>query len=259
MDTSLKRIIAYVIDIMVITIFTTLIGRISFLNPSLKEYNKTYDEYMKLTEDYQNKKIKQKEYEKEMIDVNYRLSKENIYAGIITVSSLVLYFGVAQWLLKGQTIGKRILKLKVVSNKDKKLNIGNYLLRTTILNNVIFRVAIMVGVFFLNKKAYYNYSSALSLCESLMESIILLMVVLRKDNRGLHDIIAGTKVISLVTDTEPEVKNEPDNVVKAKFTEVKKDKKETKKNIKNDKKTPNKKESKPKKEPKSKTSSNKKK
>ena len=221
MDTSLKRIIAYIIDIIVVTIFATLIGKIKTLNPSMDAYNKTYDEYVKLTEKYEKKKIEQKDYEKQMIDLNYRLSKENVYTGIITVSSLVVYFGIVQWILKGQTVGKKILKLKVVSNKDKKLNIGHYLLRTTILNNVIFRVAIMVGPYFMGKQTYYTYSSALSLCESVIESVILLMVVMRKDNRGLHDLVAGTKVICLANDELPEENKKPEKVVKAKFTEVK--------------------------------------
>ena len=211
MEISLKSIIAYIIDILIVTIFTTLAGRIEFLNPRMDDYNKTYEQYVKLTEKYNNKKVKQKEYEKQMIDINYRLNKENLSNGIITISSLVLYFGIIQWLLKGQTVGKKILKLKVTSNEDKKINILNYLIRTIILNNIIFRIAIMVGPYFMNKNIYYNYSSILSLCESIIESAILLMVVMRKDNRGLHDIIAGTKVISL------EQIEEDNNVIEANF------------------------------------------
>lgn len=43
---------------------------------------------------------------------------------------------------------------------------------------------------------YYVLSLIVSYLQLLVMSIIILMVVLRKDNRGLHDLIAGTKVIS---------------------------------------------------------------
>ena len=36
------------------------------------------------------------------------------------------YFGIIQYFLKGQTIGKKILKLKVISASTKKINILNY-------------------------------------------------------------------------------------------------------------------------------------
>ena len=45
------------------------------------------------------------------------------------------------------------------------------------------------------KNSFYIYSSVISYIESLIETIIIFMVILRKDNRGLHDMISGTKVI----------------------------------------------------------------
>ena len=64
-----------------------------------------------------------------------------------------------------------------------------------ILNNIIFRILNVSGVYFLNKNSFYIYSSVISYIESLIETIIIFMVILRKDNRGLHDMISGTKVI----------------------------------------------------------------
>ena len=195
MDISLKRILAYVIDTIFIVLITTLINNITFINPKLNDYNKHYDEYIKIQEDYKNKEIDKDKYDIEIKEYNYILTKEGLISSIITISSLIIYFGILPYFLKGQTLGKKALHIKIVSNKDKQLNIGNYLLRMVILNNIIFRILNVSGVYFLNKNSFYIYSSVISYIESLIETIIIFMVILRKDNRGLHDMISGTKVI----------------------------------------------------------------
>ena len=195
MDISLKRILAYVIDTIFIVLITTLINNITFINPKLNDYNKHYDEYIKIQEDYKNKEIDKDKYAIEIKEYNYILTKEGLISSIITISSLIIYFGILPYFLKGQTLGKKALHIKIVSNKDKQLNIGNYLLRMVILNNIIFRILNVSGVYFLNKNSFYIYSSVISYIESLIETIIIFMVILRKDNRGLHDMISGTKVI----------------------------------------------------------------
>ena len=192
---SYKRILAYVIDTIFIVLITTLINNITFINPKLNDYNKHYDEYIKIQEDYKNKEIDKDKYDIEIKEYNYILTKEGLISSIITISSLIIYFGILPYFLKGQTLGKKALHIKIVSNKDKQLNIGNYLLRMVILNNIIFRILNVSGVYFLNKNSFYIYSSVISYIESLIETIIIFMVILRKDNRGLHDMISGTKVI----------------------------------------------------------------
>ena len=68
--------------------------------------------------------------------------------------------------------------------------------------------------------------SVVSYLQLLVTTIIMLMVVLRKDFRGLHDFVAGTKVIDLnpVIIEEPvaKEKNEEKKVIETKEVEVKK-------------------------------------
>ncbi|MEG1505892.1 MAG: RDD family protein [Bacilli bacterium] len=204
METSFKRLIAYIIDIAIVTIFVTILSNITFINPKMDDYNKNYTEYQNVISDKKDSKINDEDYEKKIVDINYELGRSNIINGTITVLSLVLYFGVFQFFFKGQTIGKKILKLKIVNNKEKKeLNIFNYLIRTVVLNNIVFRLLILVSVYFLNKNIYYTFSTIIGMVESVIESIIFVMVVLTINNRGLHDILAHTKVI--VVDDKPNI------------------------------------------------------
>lgn len=199
MDTSLKRIIAYLIDILLVSIVVTPFINIKAINPNIDDYNKYYEEYTQLIEDANNGDIdtSSEEYKNEIIDLNYKIAEYKVINSSISVVSLIIYFVIIQYFLKGQTVGKKILKLKVVSNKDKELNIGNYFVRSLILNNIIFSIILIIGVYIFKPNGYYNLSMVVSYLQLLVMSVIILMVVLRKDNRGLHDIIAGTKVITL--------------------------------------------------------------
>ena len=200
MDLVLKRLMAYVIDILIVSICMTPILNWSVINPYIDEYTENYTEYTELLEQANAGDIdpEDAEYEEKIIDLNYQINKYKVVSSSISAGSLLLYFALLQWALKGQTIGKKIMKIKVVANReDKKLNIGNYILRSLILNNIIFTIVLIVGVYLFKEDGYYNLSMIVSYLQLLVMSIIMLMIVLRKDFRGLHDIVAGTKVIDV--------------------------------------------------------------
>ena len=200
MDLVLKRLMAYVIDILIVSICMTPILNWSVINPYIDEYTENYTEYTELLEQANAGDIdpEDAEYEEKIIDLNYQINKYKVVSSSISAGSLLLYFALLQWALKGQTIGKKIMKIKVVANReDKKLNIGNYILRSLILNNIIFTIVLIVGVYLFKEDGYYNLSMIVSYLQLLVMSIIMLMIVLRKDFRGFHDIVAGTKVIDV--------------------------------------------------------------
>lgn len=199
MDLSLKRILAYIIDIFIVTFIIMLFTNIKAINPYKEEYNETYAEYRDIID--HKKDYSLEEYEDKIINLNYTLGKTNWINGCITIVGLILYFGLGNMLLKGKTIGKRILKLQLVHVSEKKdLHIGNYLIRTIVLNNIVFRILLVAGVFVFGKVGYYHLSTIVRFLESMVETIIFMMVVLKYDNRGLHDMLANSKVIN--TDEE---------------------------------------------------------
>ena len=100
-----------------------------------EEYNELISEekYQEIiTSKYKDNKITKGEYNKIKEEINteyssiaknyiYKLNKQGIFNSIITLSTTLIYFGIIQYFLKGQTIGKKILKLKVVSASNRKL------------------------------------------------------------------------------------------------------------------------------------------
>ena len=50
----LKRVLAYMIDIIVVTIIATLLSNVKFINNNTKEYQEMYQEFNELYKDYTN-------------------------------------------------------------------------------------------------------------------------------------------------------------------------------------------------------------
>lgn len=241
----LKRVGAYMIDILLTLTLATLITSLPFLNTRYQKYQKVYNEYQEVYNDYTNtlillddsfkdKSITEEEYTKLSIskmysalfeslyedkvidedeynkakkeidkiytdtatDYNYRLQKLGIYNSIITISTTFIYFGIVEYFLKGQTIGKKLLHLKIVSANDKKLTILNYILRCLIINNVLLNSTNLIFLAFTSQTIFTKCDSIISLLVSIIEAITIYLVIVRKDHRGLHDLICNTKVIT---------------------------------------------------------------
>lgn len=190
MDLSLKRIVAYLIDVCLISFVIWLLNFLP-IDPYKAKYNETYESYQEYVENSNGSSSN----EEEIKAFTYDLAKYRTYSSVYSAVALIAYFGVIQYALKGQTVGKKLLKLRVVSNNDKKLTVWNYILRIVILNNIIFTAINIGGVYVLNVDKYYYLSYVVSMLTSLVSLLILMMIMFRHDGRGLHDYLANTKVI----------------------------------------------------------------
>lgn len=216
MDLTLKRVMAYLMDFLFITILVSFIVNIKIINPYLDKYRETYDKYNNLIIDVNENKLdtESDEYKTKMVDLTYDLNKYRVVSASISSILFLGYFGALQYILNGQTLGKKIMKIKVTSVSDKKLTILHFLTRSVILNNILFSIILIVGVYVFNKNNYYNLSLIITYIELLIMSLIVLMIVLRKDNRGLHELITSTKVVAVDENSDVVIIENPKNVEK---------------------------------------------
>ena len=149
---------------------------------------KIYDEINE-SEGENSNEILEKSIEK-LNDVNYDLDKNNIYGTIISIALTVAYFVFFQKYNNGQTLGKKLLKIKI--NED--LSLAKYFVRSLILHSVFANSLKVILIINVSKKNYILANNALSVVTLIVEITILTMVILRADNRGLHDIIVGSSV-----------------------------------------------------------------
>ncbi len=186
-----KRLVAYLIDITIISFIASLIMNLPILNTDYEEYQKTITKY---TEKIMNSGSEDLTKE-DLIDITYNIQVSSQSVSIITIGLLIIYFGVIGFLCKGQTIGKKIMHLQIVSSNENPINPGLFILREIIVTNVIPRVALIIVTMYFTSSTWYNLTSIIGNIEYLIIFIIFGFMIFRDDERGLHDIICKTKVI----------------------------------------------------------------
>lgn len=191
----IKRISAYLIDLFLITFVAFLIIQIPFVNPYMSKYEKTYNEYIKLEKKYDNRKIKVNEYNTKSRNLSYKMDKYNFPYTVVTTACLFGYFILFQYYNNGQTLGKKLLKIRIKSNDNKKLKFTNYLIRGLLLNNIIINILMILCLLITDRTIYYYSTYVISIIQVVFMYANIITLLFRKDNRGLHDIVANTKVV----------------------------------------------------------------
>ena len=209
MNYVLKRIEAYLIDIILVSIVAGLITSIPFINPYKEKYNEYSTKLNEITTNYSEGKIKKAEYKEQYIETSYKLEQYGVTYSVTNMILLVGYFIFFQYYNKGQTIGKKMFKLKTINKGQDKISLKNITIRSILINSIYVYIINRILVMFLNKNNYYNISTVISTISNVIVYTSLLLILFSQDKRGLHDIISNTEVISLeenVVDTNNENK-----------------------------------------------------
>ena len=197
MKLKLKRFIAFTIDIFIVSIICEALSTMNLINIYRDDYLKTYNEYQEIYDSFENNQITLDQYNENVIYYNYELSKDNIISYIIYIVIFTSYFVGLNCLYDGQTLGKKLMNIKIESKNNKKLNAWTYILRTILLTGIFGTFVLLILVFILKEKAYYDVSFIISLLQYILQLIICITTLLNKEGRGLHDIICKTKVVDL--------------------------------------------------------------
>lgn len=186
------RMVAYIIDIICVALVS---GCIMLLIPENDNYKKYMKEYEAIQADFLDQKMDIDEYLNKSVDVVYDIDYNNTPAMIIEVVVVILYFIVFQYYNKGQTLGKKIMKIKVVSTKDE-LTLNQLAIRSLIINSVLANLLIIGCLLFIGRSNYYYASLGLQGFEGAIVIATLLMILIRKDGKGIHDLLTSTRVVN---------------------------------------------------------------
>jgi hypothetical protein len=192
-----KRICAYLLDVFLIYVFLTLLVNIRYLNPYYEKYNESYTRYNEIVEKYYNKEISFEEMQEQNMDNYYDINRYSISNNIEIVVVLFLYFVMFQKYNNGQTLGKKIMKIKVVG--DNKTSIWRYLLRMLpmyfiLVGGIIPLIINSSLILLLSKEIYLKISQVVTYVFLGIGIIDFVMITMNKDKKGLHDIISKTTV-----------------------------------------------------------------
>ncbi|MBQ7140356.1 MAG: RDD family protein [Bacilli bacterium] len=188
-----KRFASFIIDMFIISCIMSVI---SFVFPENKNVEKLNEEMFSISEEYLNGEMNDEEYLNKTAPLSYRIDKYNFLYTAIDVVITILYFVVFQFAKGGQTIGKRLLGIKVVKEYGE-LQINDMIFRSFIINSVLYSMICLLLLFTLKDINYLYGVSILRFIQSIIIIVSALMVIIRKDKLALHDIITKTKVIEV--------------------------------------------------------------
>lgn len=184
------RLGAYVLDALLIFAISSVIS--VFIPNKGSDIEK---EMTVLLEEYTNGEIDAQVYLDKYSNLTYQYQKENWVLSLVSVSLSLIYYVVFAWYNNGQTIAKKLMNIKVVDNKTgNKPSFIQMFLRNMVIYSLLSGIVMLVLLFVSGKIFVYTYIG-FAIIELLFVILTVMFVLYRKDKRGLHDMMSGTKVI----------------------------------------------------------------
>ena len=190
---SYKRILAYILDVIIITIISEFI---TMIVPQSETYQAKSEEYIQLLKDYSQQKISKDEYLEQVNESLYILNKESVSVTIITIALSIGYFAISAYYMKGQTVGKKLMHIKIVSDDEREPSLKQYLIRSLFMNSILSNILGVIALLALQKTLYLKVNDVIVYFFISFSIVDVSMILFRKDRRGLHDLIAKTSVIN---------------------------------------------------------------
>lgn len=190
----IHRLAAFIIDMFFISCVASLLSYPFLDNKSI---NSLTEDATKLIESYSKGDIDINTYTSEVKGVTYELAKKQGVVSLITITLSVLYFVVYQYKKQGQTLGKKLLKIKVVSSDKDKLTTNNYVIRSLIINSILVDLIGLTFIVFGNVDTYFYSNMVCGLVKYGLLLTCAFMVMWSKSGMGLHDRLAHTMVIKV--------------------------------------------------------------
>ncbi len=188
-----KRCFAYIIDVFIVLVLSSLITGLIPISEKAQNLTETLNDVVNKTTE---KEISITEYNKLLKDINYDLSKETIMTSLITIVIYLLYFVVLPMYNNNQTFGKKLMKLELKTLDGGKPTINNLLFRALILYGLADNLIGLILIMFLKKPIYINVTSVLNTFQTSIIVISIVMMIISKDGRGIHDLVGNTVVIN---------------------------------------------------------------
>lgn len=183
-----KRVGAYLLDSFIVIFILSLV------TVGFKSDSKLIDEANDLLNSYANQEITISEYNDKVMSINYELQKENVWVNGISCALYIGYFILFAYFNNGQTIGKKIFKIRVVDKNNNKIKFSQIFVRSIFIYGIISSFYSAIFINFLGVSTFNMVGSIISYIEYTFIIVCFFMVLYKKDKRGLHDIISGTMI-----------------------------------------------------------------
>lgn len=194
--TFIQRFLAYVIDMILIILIVNIIGS-AFNQKQLKELDKELNDKLNTVESVEQfYDDSSEELLNELADIQYRIDKASAPVTAVNIIISIGYFIIFQYMNNGQTLGKKLFKIKVQSEKKEKLSLMQITVRSLLINVIAFNFINVLAVAFLSKDLYLAVNSIVTFGQWIIFIASVLLILYNKDKNGVHDMLAKTKVVN---------------------------------------------------------------
>lgn len=188
-----KRVFAYLIDILLVSFIASILAT-PFLDA--KRVENLSNQATKIVDQLQKNEISTEEYVIQYGNISYSIAREQGIVSIFVILLTILYFVVYQTYSKGQTLGKKLMKISVESETDE-LTINQMIFRSFMINSLLLYIIDFIIMLTVAKRSYIFVVMGVSFIQYIVLFICAIMMMFRKDGKGLHDLVCRTRVVNV--------------------------------------------------------------
>ena len=186
-----QRLVAFLIDVLLVSLIASFISA-PFVN--VEKISALEKKTSELMIQLQSEEISITDYSMQYIDIYYKLARYSGISSIIVIFLNVLYFVVFQVYNKGQTLGKKFVKIRVIS-ENGELSYNQMIFRSFISNFILVDIIMFIFMIFSSKEIYFWATIVFQGLQYIVVFISIIMIMNHKDGRAIHDKIVQTKVL----------------------------------------------------------------
>ena len=186
-----ERLFAYVIDTFIVALIVSMIS-VGFSTTKIEKLN---EEANILANNYISGDVSTEEYITDFVEIYYDIGRAGVINNIVYLVVSVGYFLCFQYLNGGASIGKKLMKIRVVSNNKGDVSFLQMFVRTGIINEIIPMFMMILLVFVSNGFTFFTCYSIIGFAYNLFIITCIVMILCRKDMLALHDIMSHSMVI----------------------------------------------------------------
>ena len=189
--TFTNRLLAYLIDSIIVLLVSSIIA-IPLTSKKIESLEK---ELKTITKEYTNQNIDMNTYLEKTQDLNYQIQKCSVSTNVVYLIVSIIYYVVFQYLNKGKTLGKKLIKIKVVNKEGNTPSLYQMILRTFITNQIFTYLVTILLVLLATKEQFLSLYQTLNSLATIFIIVSALMILYTNNLQGLHDKMAKTLVV----------------------------------------------------------------
>ena len=149
---------------------------------------------MSLKFEYSKQEISTQEYIDYYAQTEYQIARLTGTRSLILLFIGVLYYIVFQTYNRGQTIGKKLMKIRVVSN-DGELSYNQMIFRSLIANSILLNIIMFTFMLFNSAEVYFYSYIIFAVIQFVITIISAIMVMNNNNGLAVHDRLVHTMVV----------------------------------------------------------------